>query len=823
MLNIQTTINDLLDSVSENWARGNYKQAYLDSRNALGLVGFAAVGHDIACRVFVSSAKSAYYMSRFNESENSLVRLETLLNEANIGGEDDFRQEIYIVRADILRRKGNYVKAIEYIDTLPDLEDGSVRPRFTINRLMTRGVCLMRLGCVDKARNQLETALGLATHISDDKARGSVLATLGLLSMRMGYLKNAGDYFKRAINIYREKENIYGQSAALLNKGIVQYHLGRFDDAESDIKEAVSGFAECEWKIGECRALLALGNNERYRGNFTSALKLYEKSRAIADSKNFLREKALVLGGFGRIYLKGDNYSKAESCFREALNIASKAFPGGDIELEQHISLGELYLSMSDYKESAAHFKRALKLAIVLKARMEEGLIYRGMGLSFFGSGDNKEAEKYFERSIEILRATGYYFALAQTQIRYSEILFEYSDGVIGGRIDVKGQEREKIEKVWRLLIEVEHLSCGVQTDFFKKRTDRLLEGVIEIRSKLPARRNEICKGSSLVELQFDPEFIAYDKLISISKSMFDVYEKAKFAASFSVPALITGETGTGKELIARLIHNLSDRAQKKIITVNCSAVPDRLFESEFFGHKKGSFTGALSDRRGLFEEASGGSIFLDEIGELTDIQQAKLLRVLQEKKIRRVGDNIERDIDVRFISATNRIPEDDIENSSMREDFYYRISEERIHLAPLRDRKEDIIPLLTFCLSRNGYKKNRKIRIEREALRCVQRYPWPGNIREFLAVIKRVGHISGSGIITVDMLPERVKGSEYSKKSSLQTINGNGRDSEKRTMLLKLLKRCNGNKAAVARWLCISRSTLYKDLKRVGLEEIIR
>ncbi|MCD6380036.1 sigma 54-interacting transcriptional regulator, partial [bacterium] len=821
--NIQTTINNLLDSIADNWERGSYKQAYLDSRNALGLVGFVAVEREIACRVFISSAKSAYYMSRFNESENNLVKLESLLNEPCVVEKDDFRQEISIIRADILRRKGDYSKAIVYIDSLPDISDGSVHPRFVISRHMIRGACLMRLGFVDEARNQLETALGLATHVSDEKARSSVLATLGLLSMRMGFLKNAGDYFKRAIKIYRSKEDIYGQSVSLLNRGIVQYHLGRFDDAESDIKEAISGFTECEWKIGICRALLALGNNERYRENFDSALKLYKESRAIADSNGYQREKALVLGGLGRIYLEAENYTKAESCFRKALRIAYKAFPKGDVALEQHISLGELYLSIGDYEESSDSFKKALKLARLLKARMEEGLIFRGMGLSFFGSGNRKKAENYFEKSIEILRITGDYFALAQTQLKYSEILFEYFDGVADERMGIGGKERERVERLWRLLIEVEHLSCGIQTNLFKEKTDALLDGVVKIRSKLTVRRNEIREGNTLVELQFDPQFIVHDELVSISKSMLDVYDSARFAASFSAPVLITGETGTGKELIARLIHNLSDRSQKKFVAVNCSAVPDRLFESEFFGHTKGCFTGAISDRRGLFEEASGGSIFLDEIGELTDIQQAKLLRVLQEKKIRRVGDNVEREIDVRFISATNKILGDDIGDSSMREDFYYRISEERVSLAPIRDRKEDIIPLLTFCLSRDGDRKNRKIRIEREALKCIQRYPWPGNVREFFAVIKRVGHISGNGIITVDMLPDRVKGSESLQRSFVQNINADGRNLEKKTSLMKLLKRCNGNKTAVARWLGISRSTLYKELKRVGLNDMIR
>ncbi|MDZ7859321.1 MAG: sigma 54-interacting transcriptional regulator [Candidatus Krumholzibacteriota bacterium] len=817
MLNIKDTINRLLDSVAENSGRGYYKQAYLYAREALGLVNLVSEDRETVCRVYISSAKSAYYMSRFEESENNLVKLEALLKEER-ACDKDYRSQISIIRADILRRKGNYSEAIGYIDRFTAVDGETVDPRFAVSRFMIRGACLMRLGHIDKARNQLETALGLANRASDDKARSSVLATLGLLSVRMGFLDNADNYLKRATNIYREKEDIYGQSAAMLNRGIVKYHLGKFDDAESNIKQAVSGFKECDWKIGICRALIALGNNEISREKYNSAFKFFERSQSIAEAKGFLREKALVFGGFGRIFMEAEDYTKAQNFFRKALAISSKNFPGGDVELEQFISMGELYLSKGDERGALEFFERALKLSRTMKARMEEGIICRGMGLAFCNFGDIEKAEKYFEKAVEILRAAGYNFALARTQIKYCRVLFKY----IAGLGDGSGK-RERIDKIWRLLIEVEHLSCGIQTDLLKDKTDTLLEEIIKIKNRLPLRKAEINKSGTLVELQFDPKYLAYGELVSVSKTMFDVYDRARFAASFSTPVLITGETGTGKELIAKLIHRLSGRGDKKIVTVNCSAVPDRLFESEFFGHKKGCFTGALSDRRGLFEEASGGSIFLDEIGELTENQQAKLLRVLQEKKIRRVGDNVEREIDVRFISATNQIIGDDIKESSMREDFYYRINEERIYLAPLRDRKEDIIPLLTFCLSENGYSKNGKIRIEKEALRCIQRYRWPGNVREFLAVVKRAGYISGGGIITADMLPDRVKGRGILQKSASQNINSGSNDSVKRRKLLNLLKICDGNKSAVARWLGISRSTLYKQLKRADLENLIR
>jgi transcriptional regulator with PAS, ATPase and Fis domain len=325
--------------------------------------------------------------------------------------------------------------------------------------------------------------------------------------------------------------------------------------------------------------------------------------------------------------------------------------------------------------------------------------------------------------------------------------------------------------------------------------------------------------------MEYDPEIMIAGRLAAVSSSMLELWKKIMFAGTFSKPVLVTGETGTGKELVAGLIHEASDRSKKPFVPVNCAAIPDHLFESEFFGHRKGCFTGAATDRKGFFEEADGGTLFLDEVGELTSVQQVKLLRVLQEGKIRRIGENVERPVDVRIISATNRNLEKMIDESAFREDFYYRISVDQIHIEPLRKRPEDIIPLiaLRLCGNGNGTNAGRTVRIEDSVLRSLQVYHWPGNVRELFSILDRLAYMGRGGIINFDMLPERIRDrfeTDRGIAESKQDMQEHGSNNEK---LKKVMNICRGNKAAAARWLGISRGTLYKELKRSGLGYYIR
>ncbi|HSG28810.1 MAG TPA: sigma 54-interacting transcriptional regulator, partial [Candidatus Krumholzibacterium sp.] len=252
-----------------------------------------------------------------------------------------------------------------------------------------------------------------------------------------------------------------------------------------------------------------------------------------------------------------------------------------------------------------------------------------------------------------------------------------------------------------------------------------------------------------------------FSGIIGKSKPMNDIFRTIEKVAPLDTTVLIHGETGTGKELIAKAIHHSSSRKDRSIVPINCGALPLELLESELYGHKKGSFTGATSDKAGLFETASGGTIFLDEIGDMPMPLQVKLLRTLQESEIRRVGENINRKVDVRIIAATNRDLDEDVRDGRFRQDLFYRLNVLPITIPPLRDRKDDILPLTEHFLEKFSRQMHKsEIRILPETMKLLMSYEWPGNVRELENTIERSLVLCGeSSILSREFFPQLLQG----------------------------------------------------------------
>src|SRR6185437_4789595 len=248
-------------------------------------------------------------------------------------------------------------------------------------------------------------------------------------------------------------------------------------------------------------------------------------------------------------------------------------------------------------------------------------------------------------------------------------------------------------------------------------------------------------------------ERLAFGEIVGRSPALEEVLHKVEMVARTDTAVLITGESGTGKELVARAIHDRSVRRDRPLVTVNCASVPRELFESEFFGHVKGAFTGALRDRAGRFQLADNGTIFLDEVGEIPVELQSKLLRVLQEQRVERVGEDRVRQLDVRVIAATNHNLQQDCDAGRFRRDLYYRLSVFPIELPPLRDRREDIRLLAEHFLSLAARRLNcPEVRLTDDGLERLIAYDWPGNIRELHNVIDRAVILSQRGPLRIDL-----------------------------------------------------------------------
>jgi two-component system, NtrC family, response regulator AtoC len=312
--------------------------------------------------------------------------------------------------------------------------------------------------------------------------------------------------------------------------------------------------------------------------------------------------------------------------------------------------------------------------------------------------------------------------------------------------------------------------------------------------------------------------------LVGRSQAFIEVMKQVGRVAATNLPVLLTGESGTGKELVASALHRRSGRANNSFVAVNCGAIPAELIESELFGHVKGSFTGADRDRRGLWEEANGGTVFLDEITETTLSFQVKLLRVLQESEVRRVGSNQTQRVDVRVIAASNRNVAEEVAAGRFRNDLFYRLNAVSIWLPPLRERREDIPPLAQSFAQR-VYSLSPGVRFSTDALELLERYPWPGNIRELENAVVRAA-VMCDGIIRMPDLPDQIR--EYRDQTSVQaTAHVETEEKEDWPPLSEIegryvgrvLARTHGNKQAAARLLQVDRKTLDRMIKRHAID----
>ena len=311
--------------------------------------------------------------------------------------------------------------------------------------------------------------------------------------------------------------------------------------------------------------------------------------------------------------------------------------------------------------------------------------------------------------------------------------------------------------------------------------------------------------------------------LVGASKPMQEVMHQIEMAAPSTASVLITGETGSGKEMAARTIHQLSPRAERPFVAINCSAIPESLMESEIFGHERGAFTGAAERRIGCFELADGGTLLLDEIGEMPAPTQAKLLRVLEDRKVRRLGSKNETPVDVRVLAATNKDPEKAVASGVLRQDLYFRLNVFHINLPPLREHKDDIPLLVEHILRDVNAKHGKHVRgVGAEVMDIFMSHTWPGNIRELRNVLERASIMCEKDLISRSALPEEFGRNTAKGPSDLAAIKfpvGTTVDAMERELILQTLAATGNNKTRAADLLGISLKTLHNKLKEYGTE----
>jgi DNA-binding NtrC family response regulator len=318
--------------------------------------------------------------------------------------------------------------------------------------------------------------------------------------------------------------------------------------------------------------------------------------------------------------------------------------------------------------------------------------------------------------------------------------------------------------------------------------------------------------GTASSEIKLGAEKSLPPHLVARSPLMVELFQQVALIAPSETRVLITGDSGTGKEVVADMIHAWSTRAGRKIVKVNCAAIPETLLESELFGHEKGAFTGASAQRIGRFEEADGGTIFLDEIAEMSPSLQAKILRVTQNGTFQRVGANRELHTDARILAASNRDLEAEVKAGRFREDLFYRLNVVELNVPPLHERREDILPLADLFISQFA---RTRVRLAEATADCLKNYPWPGNVRELRNVIERAVLLSQSELILPEHLPTKLR------EAAKQNVPAPAHDSQtmdeiERTAILAALKQHKSNRTETAKALGISRRALLYKLQRL-------
>lgn len=309
-----------------------------------------------------------------------------------------------------------------------------------------------------------------------------------------------------------------------------------------------------------------------------------------------------------------------------------------------------------------------------------------------------------------------------------------------------------------------------------------------------------------------------FEGIIGRSSAMLRVVQTARQVAPSDRPVLILGESGTGKELVARAIHNNSRRRKQRLVTLNCAGLSESILEDELFGHVKGAFTGAQSNRQGRFEHADGGTLFMDEIGDMPQPMQAKLLRVLENGEVVRLGSNEPVRVDVRFISATNRNLEDMLRDKTFREDLYYRIKGVTIAIPPLRDRREDIPLLVHYFLKQASEQYGKRIEsVKPEVQQALVSYGWPGNVRQLRNVVENMVVLAQGESIGVDLLPTEIR-PRTADVGEINSLAGISLEQAEKVLIRNTLKMVNGNREQAAKLLGIGERTLYRKIKEYGL-----
>jgi DNA-binding NtrC family response regulator len=631
----------------------------------------------------------------------------------------------------------------------------------------------------------MEEARSYFVQLGDEEKIANLNAMLGILHKNLCEWAIAVHYLRDALDRDRRLGRFAMVANRLQNLGIVYLKSGEWSKAHDSFVEARQIYRQVGDQAGLANNALSLGTHARLVGRFEDSDRLLSEALERALGGGWGREEALAREFLGDLAFDRRDARRAVESYRGALAIAERIAPTGDIVTEVLRRLGEAHLALGDVASAKDAIDRGRKVCALLDDRYEGAVLHRVAGLLHAASGDREAAIHEWQTGVNLLGEMGERYERGRVLFLLAQ---HVTDPVEARKLSYRASACFAEVGAENALAEVEKwLHERGSTGETAPATDPR-------RPRLAARRQAEKAG-----------------LVGVSKGLSRVLDLVDRAARTDLTVIVVGQTGTGKELVARAIHERGDRAGRPFLPVNCGALRSDLALSQLFGHRRGAYTGAHTEGTGLVEAAHTGTLFLDEVGELPLDVQVTLLRFLERGDYIRLGETAVRHADVRVIGATNVDLRRAVAEARFRADLFYRLYEIEISLPPLSERKEDILPLVHHFL--RLYAGESAPRLSADAASLLTGYSWPGNIRELENCIRRALALRGDGpaleaedlIVHLDQLPS---GDSFAAVDSL----------DERSELLAALDRAGGNKSRAADLLGVSRKTLYSRMRRLGI-----
>jgi DNA-binding NtrC family response regulator/tetratricopeptide (TPR) repeat protein len=731
-----------------------------------------------------------------------------------------------------------------YLDALAFLDSESESSRnqeYVADKLVLRVAALNGLGRWTDSISSGSPAVGSLSAPYLRKQLSRLHGLLGLAHMRKGAMRDAESHFRAAIHILTwdlgdvEEALRQQRRLALMFLGLGSWHQARFEmekaieiaDQNGVAREsgglrvnlavallksgpigsvpAVLDSAEGRLaEVGQTKwlmqAALVRANYLRITGHPTKALEILVPALQMTREQHYSREEAIALEYIGDCYLAKREYKQALEQYEGALKIAEATAPDGDLIPELSHRMGEAFIRLGDPNTAILLCERGFRVARALGDRYEECATHRVYAMAHRAAGNPKKALRIVDEGIDLGRQYEIPYELGRALAWAGETRLQE----LGPDEQAHGRQQ-----LWEARAVFERMGLLP----WVRSVDRLLG--FESLSEATLDQPNISALDNLGDL--DRGALRFG-IVTCNRKVREAVEILQSVAPSQIPVLITGESGVGKELLAQALHQMGPRRKEPFVPVNCGAISVSLLDSEFFGHERGAFTGAVSSREGLLASSDKGTLFLDEVGELPSQVQAALLRVLETGELRAVGRDDVRKIELRIVAATNTRLEDLVDRGLFRHDLFYRLNGIRVTIPPLREREEDIRALFRYFWSQATTTAKKRLTIEDGVETVLCAYDWPGNVRELRHEIARV----------VALAPDTslVRGESFLPQIQRKDIASLRRDrerrdevAEERLQILSALRAHRGNKAEAARSLGgMKRTTLIYKIERLGI-----